>query len=66
MKHSRTLLFASAAALFALAAAQAPADGPVLLANDKVAYEWQRGWGKLPEGMSFGNTHGCVVVDSKG
>lgn len=65
MKSTRILLLTSAAALFALAAFQAPADERVMLASDKVAYEWQRGWGKLPEGMSFGNTHGCVVVDSK-
>ncbi len=28
-------------------------------------YEWVRGWGQLPEGMELGNTHGCVVVDSR-
>ncbi len=65
MKPTRIVLLASAVALFALAAFQVPAQERVMLASDKVAYEWQRGWGKLPEGMSFGNTHGCVVVDSK-
>ncbi len=33
-------------------------------AGDDV-FEWVRGWGKLPEGMHLGNTHGCIVVDSQ-
>jgi hypothetical protein len=28
-------------------------------------YEWIHGWGVLPEGMKFGNTHGCIVIDSQ-
>jgi hypothetical protein len=38
----------------------------VVLGRGAHTYEWVPGWGKLPEGMSFGNTHGCVVVDSAG
>lgn len=26
-------------------------------------YEWLHDWAKLPDGMKFGNTHGCVVID---
>src|SRR6266702_2348259 len=29
-------------------------------------YEWVKGWGQLPEGMQFGNTHGCIVIDGRG
>lgn len=28
-------------------------------------YEWVRGWGKLPDGMKYGATHGAVQVDSQ-
>src|SRR5439155_105230 len=28
--------------------------------------EWVKGWGQLPEGMQFGNTHGCIVIDGRG
>lgn len=31
----------------------------------KHKYEWVRGWGKLPAGMSYGSTHGGVVVDAQ-
>lgn len=65
MKKS-LLLALPFAALFVLAAANAPRDERVLLESEKVSYEWVRDWAKLPEGMKFGNTHGCVVVDSKG
>ena len=29
-------------------------------------YQWTEGWGELPNGVELGNTHGCIVVDSKG
>ena len=38
----------------------------VRLGNGEHLYEWIPGWGKLPEGMQYGNTHGCIVSDSKG
>jgi hypothetical protein len=41
-----------------------PAHKRVLGSGDQF-YEWVHGWGQLPEGMTFGNTHGCVVIDSK-
>jgi len=41
-------------------------DEPVILGEGSHRYEWVPGWGRLPEGMSLGNTHGCVVVDGAG
>lgn len=40
-------------------------EGPLRLGAGEHTYEWVRGWAKLPDGMSLGNTHGCVIVDSK-
>lgn len=40
-------------------------DGPVILGDGKHRYEWVRGWGKLPDGVKFGSTHGGVVVDAQ-
>lgn len=39
---------------------------PLILGERNHRYEWVRGWGKLPEGMNFGSTHGAVQVDSQG
>jgi DNA-binding beta-propeller fold protein YncE len=39
---------------------------PLILGAGAHRYEWVRGWGKLPEGMKFGNTHGGIQVDSLG
>ncbi len=68
----RHLFFAAGAAgatAFApkfLRAATAPAKTPkVILGDGKHKYEWIKDWAKLPEGMTFGNTHGCIVIDSK-
>jgi len=38
---------------------------PIILGAGNHRYEWIRGWGKLPEGMQFGSTHGAVQVDSQ-
>src|SRR5262249_42543309 len=38
---------------------------PIILGASNHRYEWIRGWGKLPEGMQFGSTHGAVQVDSQ-
>lgn len=38
----------------------------VLLGSGKHSYEWVPGWAKLPDGMEMGNTHGCIITDSKG
>jgi hypothetical protein len=38
----------------------------VLLGTGAHTYEWIKDWAKLPEGMRFGNTHGCIVTDSEG
>ncbi|MCC7015460.1 MAG: hypothetical protein IT454_23070 [Planctomycetes bacterium] len=64
MQPTRPLLALSFVALFALGAWQSTGDERVLLGPDGHRYEWVKGWGKLPAGMSFGNTHGCIVVDS--
>jgi hypothetical protein len=63
MKSGRILLASSFVSLFALAAFQAAKDERVVLGSGAHKYEWVQGWGQLPEGMSFGNTHGCIVVD---
>jgi DNA-binding beta-propeller fold protein YncE len=38
---------------------------PLILGAGNHKYEWVRGWGKLPDGMSFGSTHGAVQVDAQ-
>lgn len=48
----------------ALSAASIQAT-PVRLGSGEHTYEWVHGWGALPDGMTLGNTHGCVVVDSR-
>ncbi len=41
-------------------------SSPIIMGDGNHKYEWVRGWGKLPEGMLFGSTHGAVQVDSQG
>lgn len=59
----------------ALAAGRSPAFGArataakpkrVVLGVGRHRYEWVRGWGTLPEGLFYGNTHGGIVVDGRG
>ncbi|MBK7601940.1 MAG: hypothetical protein IPJ07_26820 [Acidobacteria bacterium] len=38
----------------------------LILGSGRHRYEWVRGWGRLPEGMKLGSTHGAVQVDSQG
>ena len=38
----------------------------LLLGNRDHRYRWVQDWLKLPEGMTLGNTHGCVCVDKAG
>lgn len=38
----------------------------LILGSGKHRYEWVRGWGRLPEGMKLGSTHGAAQVDSQG
>lgn len=47
-------------------AAAPAAPKRVVLGVGKHRYEWVSGWGKLPAGMSYGNTHGGIVVDARG
>jgi hypothetical protein len=65
MRPTRRLFSLPFLALFGAAAWQEPAPAPVVLGSGEHRYEWVRGWGQLPQGMSFGNTHGCVVVDGQ-
>ena len=59
------LLLAALGAANALAQEPAAAAAPIVLGEGDFRFEWVPGWAKLPEGMSFGNTHGCIVVDSR-
>jgi len=55
--------------LLLTAATVATAPGspdPVRMGEGRHSYEWEADWGVLPEGLSLGNTHGCMAVDSKG
>ncbi len=55
--------------LFAAATVSGPArakrEGPEL-GSGAHRYRWIPAWATLPSGMSLGNTHGCVIVDSRG
>ncbi len=55
---------AASHSIFTALAAPRRAD-PLILGAGNHKYEWVRGWGKLPEGMSFGSTHGAVQVDAQ-
>jgi len=37
----------------------------VLLGTGRHTYRWVHEWAHLPEGMTWGSVHGCIVVDSK-
>jgi hypothetical protein len=65
-RTTRASLAVVAVSLFAVAAFQEPKPAPpIVLGTAQHKYEWVRDWAKLPEGMSFGNTHGCVLVDAQ-
>src|SRR6058998_745077 len=42
------------------------ADRGPILGTGRHRYEWVKGWGQLPDGMQYGNTHGCIAIDSAG
>lgn len=52
--------------LLDVAHASQTGETPAILGNGKHRYEWVSGWGRLPDGMQFGSTHGAVQVDSAG
>ncbi|NOT63340.1 MAG: hypothetical protein HOP19_24285 [Acidobacteria bacterium] len=58
-------LAASTLAPSSLFASTRQANAPILMGAGNHKYEWVRGWGKLPEGMKYGSTHGGIQVDSK-
>jgi DNA-binding beta-propeller fold protein YncE len=67
----RKLLGACFVAAFAIgfhfsAYAQGSGNGPIIIGVGKHKYEWVRGWGKLPDGMTIGDSHGGAQVDSLG
>lgn len=76
--HRRAFLALPFAALFLLSAIGEPIArqgdpsatdaglAPLVLGSGRHRFEWVRGWGALPEGMKFGNTHGAVLVDASG
>ncbi|MEM7307576.1 MAG: hypothetical protein AAF682_12940 [Planctomycetota bacterium] len=41
-------------------------SAPVMLGEGEHLYRWVPGWGQLPDGSDFGNTHGCIMVDRAG
>lgn len=45
---------------------ETPAAEEIVLGTEGHRYRWVPDWLQLPEGMTLGNTHGCVAVDSKG
>ena len=57
---------ALACASLGLAALALQEPGPRRLGSGAHVYDWVPAWGKLPEGASYGNTHGAIAVDSKG
>ena len=56
-----SLTLALAAAAWAVQDQSAPKLG-----SGAHTYRWVKGWGTLPDGAQLGNTHGCIVTDSKG
>ena len=40
--------------------------GAVVVGEGEHRYLWVPGWAELPEGMTLGNTHGCMAVDGAG
>jgi len=65
MNTTRTFLSVSFLGLFALASWLTSGQEKVTLGVEGHRYEWVNAWGALPDGMSFGNTHGCIVVDGE-
>ncbi|HEX9004838.1 MAG TPA: hypothetical protein VGB07_33305, partial [Blastocatellia bacterium] len=67
--HRRRFLFGLGAGVAASAVAfpafASRKEETIILGAGNHKYEWVRGWGKLPESMKWGSTHGGVVVDSQ-
>jgi len=61
---SRCIAFPVLLVLGTLSAFQEAAE-PLRLGQGDHLYEWVDGWGALADGKGLGNTHGCVVVDSR-
>ncbi len=50
----------------ARAAQEATAKGRIMLGSGTHSYEWVVGWGELPKDVTYGNTHGGIIIDQKG
>jgi len=37
---------------------------PIVLGAGRHRYEWVSGWGLLPGGRDYGNTHGGIIIDA--
>jgi DNA-binding beta-propeller fold protein YncE len=66
MLAHRIALAVGLGTLFVAAALQTPSEPRVVVGAGAHRYEWLSDWAKLPDGMRFGNTHGCVAVDGRG
>ncbi|MCR9248240.1 MAG: hypothetical protein NXI31_24695 [bacterium] len=48
------------------AAEHGPGPDDVLLGKGEHTYRWVSDWARTADGKDLGNTHGCLVVDSRG
>jgi len=56
----------SAQSVTATASTTVKAVQPVRVGEGDHVFTWNAGWGKIPDTVDLGNTHGAVVRDSKG
>jgi DNA-binding beta-propeller fold protein YncE len=59
-----TLTGAAAGIGATLPTRSASAQSPIVLGTGRHRYEWVRGWGLLPGGRDYGNTHGGIIIDA--
>ena len=57
--------FVAGAGLVALTPQRLFAKDKIILGAGAHKYEWIPNWAKMPEGVAYGSTHGCVAVDAK-
>ncbi len=59
-----TLTGAAAGIGATLRVRSASAATPIVLGTGRHRYEWVSGWGLLPGGKDYGNTHGGIIIDA--
>jgi len=59
-----TLTGATAGLSATLRMPSAGAATPIVLGAGRHRYEWVSGWGLLPGGRDYGNTHGGIIIDA--